>query len=334
MALKFHNTWKVDAHIFIETASPQNAYSAKLNVPGVIYHFNELLPKLGTQLPKNDRYPNAVWGRLLLAGALSEYDKIFYVDVDILPGPKPLDIENIELPNGIGLVSNYWTRLHERLGHRRTMDHMSMLGITADEYFNTGSILFDPKLIQIDEVTEALKEFLAQFAGKIKSPDQDFLAYHYRDRVTQLSANLNFIDPLMGFGFEGDAIPAIRHYVSKPKPYEKLYAFGHTKKLWAAQQEFQDLLRQANLPAELLTPPRKPKLSKRLKTCVRMLTANSPLGKHRKVREQAKWHQTRAILLELLLADQPNCADTQTISWVGDCPQTHWTGITFEQAHK
>ena len=329
VAFKINSDWNFDVHIFVETNSTDIKHFYRVEREGITYHINRLLNDFRDILPKMDKYPIAVWGRIFLPEVLSDYARILYVDVDILPGPKPIDLDKIDLPYGIGMVSNYWTRYNERIGHRRTIEHMSQLGLKAEDYFNSGVILMDPSKIIADEVGDGLARFVSDFGDKIKSPDQDFLAFHYKGKITQLSVNLNFIQPLMGFGLEGGAVPCIRHYVMQPKFYETLDNFGSNSIIRAAQSEFLDLLGKAQLPVELLAPRHKPKFSRLAKSFLRGVTANTLLGAPRRSRKYREWEHMRSIMLDLLLADEERCADRLPFTLTISEPQVHWTGSEF-----
>lgn len=329
VAFKINSAWDFDVHIFVETNSTNIKYFYRVERDGISYHINRLLNDFRDILPKMDRYPIAVWGRILLPKVLADYSRVLYVDVDILPGPKPLGLDKINLPEGIGMVNNYWTRYHERVGHPRTIEHMRLLGLEGKNYFNAGVILMEPNKINTDKVGNALIEFVSDFGDKIKSADQDFLAYHYKGKITQLSANLNFIQPLMGFGLEGNAVPCVRHYVMQPKLYENLYKFGATTIIRSAQAEFLELLQNAQLPSELLAPRHKPKFSRRVKYILGTLTANTLLGAPRRRKEYRKWRQMRSIMLDLLQEDETRCADQLPFPLATIEPKIHWTGTDF-----
>ena len=329
VAFKIHYDWDFDVHIFVETNSTDIKYFHRVECDGISYHINRLLHDFRDMLPKMDRYPIAVWGRILLPKVLSDYSRVLYVDVDILPGPKPIDLDKIDLPNGIGMVSNYWTRYHERIGHRRTIEHLEQLGLKAEDYFNSGVILMDPSKLNAEEVGNALARFVSHFGDNIKSPDQDFLAFHYKGKITQLSANFNFIQPLMGFGFEGGAIPCVRHYVMQPKLYEKLHNFGANSIVRSAQLEFLDMLEIAQLPANLLTPRHKPKFSRLIKNALRSVTASTIFGAPRRRKEYRKWLHMRSVMLELLLYDNERCADELPFTLAISEPQVYWSGTEF-----
>ena len=329
VAFKINTDWNFDVHIFVETNSGRNEDFLRVEREGITYHVNRLLNGFRGILPEMKRYPIAVWGRILLPCVMSDYKRILYVDVDILPGPKPTDLLKLKLPHGIGMVSNYWTRFHERIEHQRTIEHMRYLRLTAADYFNAGVILMEPSKLNTDDVGNALRVFVTNFGDKIRSADQDFLAYHYKGKITQLSAHLNFIQPLMGFGLEGSATPSIRHYVMQPKLYEKLYRYGANSIIKSAQTEFVKLLENARLPTDMLTPKQKPKFSRRAKTFVRSTIANTFLGTSRRNKEYAKWRDTRSIMLTLLQEDLDRCADQLPFQIHETEPKLSWTGSEF-----
>lgn len=329
VAFKINTDWKFDVHIFVETNSNEVKRFHRVETDGITYHVNKILNEYRNILPKMDRYPVAVWGRILLPEVLSEYARILYLDVDILPGPKPHDIEKISLPNGIGMVSNYWTRYFDRIGHRRTIEHMEYLGLEAKDYFNAGVILMEPSKLKEQELGQSLTNFVSHFGDKIKSADQDFLSYHYKGKITKLSANLNFIQPLMGFGFERKSVPSVRHYVMQPKLYEKLYNFGATSIIKSAQSEFLELLENAQLPKALLTPQQKLKFFRRAKNALRRVIAPTFLGKSRQKREYQKWQQMRSVIFDMLQHDEAHCADRFPFRLAEKEPKIHWTGTEF-----
>lgn len=200
LAKRLATIWNVDIHIFVELSDGISEPVEEVIDERITYHYHALSLSQMDILPNHPRFTRAVWGRLFAPNLLAQYHRLLYVDVDILPGPMQCDLSQIHLPYGIAMV-----RDAGRLDIKRAMNTcQGNDGITADssaeKYFNSGVILFDPSNWDQLYLYEKLEKYCEEGRLHSQYPDQDFINAVFAGKIMELSPNLNYQFPFMSLG--------------------------------------------------------------------------------------------------------------------------------------
>lgn len=336
LAARIARLWSVDVHIFVERPTNARGPITETNAPGVFYHYEELfVGGLQDLLPDHPRFSRATWGRLFVPAVLCDYKRILYCDIDVLPGPLPLGIDDIELLHGIGMARD----LYEfRVGEwkSRAYEKLNPIFRKVETYFNSGVMLVDPKKWSVKEITCSLRKFISGDGVSAPYPDQDFLNTHFDGKVTELSPNLNFQQPIMGLGLEGETIPAIRHFCHGVKPFHRIPSSGVSELVKAAAVEFREMAVEAELFLPDLTPYDQGMRFKQIKATIRgaLYKAGIHTPKERKL--EADWHERRRRALDYLRIgyDESRFADARVFDVNSPTPRVRFNGFeilpTFE----
>lgn len=330
LATRIARLWKIDVHVFIERPAEARIPIRETREPGVSYHYEDLFSGgLDALLPDHPRFSRAAWGRLLLPSVLTGYDRILYCDIDTLPGPLPVGLASIPLPAGIGMVRDAYP--YRPFAWREPPEKQfpsTMPGLT--DYFNSGVLLLDRNRFDSDDVLAGLRRFMPVYGSVAQFVDQDFLNHHFAGRISELSPNLNFQQPLLGLGLAPEQAIAIRHYCyASEKPYQRLPAFGVSSLVRQAAAEFRLLHAEADLPLPTLPSYRKRQPLRDVKSTLRGLAARLgvTLPKARKL--ELDWHERRRrVIAELRQGhDEGTFADPWIFDLDAPAPRHRFDGV-------
>lgn len=300
LAARIADLWQVDVHIFVERPDSQRDPITETTASRVHYHYEELFgAEMAGLLPDHPRYSRAAWGRLFVPRVLRSYQRVLYCDIDILPGPLPEGLCRIALPAGIAMVRDSYL-LRPWVWRRPPEQQFPGLLPGVKDYFNSGVILYDPAVYDEGAVIDGLRDFMANEGRTASFPDQDFINLFFAGKVTELSPNMNFQQPLMGLGLIDEDRLAIRHYCHNEKPFHILPRHGVSRLVQQAAREYATMLSEAGLPPPRLPPYQKIRRFKQIKAALRLALANlgHPSAKQRELTED--WHQRRKIAIAAL----------------------------------
>lgn len=180
--------------------------------------------------------------RLMIPRFFANTPLVIYLDSDLVCNG--LDIAEIaaSAPTdcAVSAVPDPYIALWE--SHRQQLDR---LGLSAQRYVNTGVLALRPPMIQ-DDLLDAFVAFEAKF-GRTIHPDQDFLNYHFANRIGLLHSRFNSqVGPQAGSLFWSTKAyrHKMLHYVGEVKPMHGRLAPG-TLWFWrytAFVPELEDLL--------------------------------------------------------------------------------------------
>lgn len=302
LAARIARLWNVDVHIFVERPAYASAPIMETTAPGVTYHYEELfVGDLENLLPDHPRFSRATWGRLFLPKALPGYDRILYCDIDVLPGPLPDGIETIDLPDGIGMVRDYYGPAFMPVARDKDV-RWTQFGLNPESYFNSGALLINPNQWDGDKILSALKVFMAGELAAAPFLDQDFLNLHFDGKIVELSPNLNFQQSLMDLGLEGANTPTIRHLCHGIKHYHQLPRYSVSEITRNASAEFREMVVDAGLPLPNLLPYENRKSTTQVKAALRGVIAKTGLKTPKAVRMETRWRERRRRALDYLRA--------------------------------
>jgi len=327
LAARIAKLWNVDVHIFVERPEGNRAPIMETQAARVTYHYEELFTGLHDILPDHPRFSRAAWGRIFIPEKLSNYHKILYCDVDVLPGPFPTGIEDILLPNGIAMVRDGdlgWSGVRQIGRESKNLPTCREL----NKYHNSGVILFDPSKLDFPALLSGLTEFLAMGGADAAFPDQDFLNYFFANRVTELSPNLNFQQSIMGHGID-TTTPTIRHFCHSAKPYHSLPRYGVSEIARTASLEFHLMVEEAGLKIPKLKPYDKTLLFRGIKASWRNAAGQMGIKFPKERQLTARWWDKRKQTLEYIREGvaQGRFADANVFDLNPPEPQLRFNGL-------
>ena len=183
----------------------------------------------------SDYITNATYYRLLLPSILSKYDKILYLDGDIIVRKDLWDMYNIDLENNyIGAVKDYG-QITWKLGN--APDYAKRLGTRdMNQLINAGILIMNLKKMREDNMEKEFKDFVPTLESRrLYLNDQDVFNATCYDKIKFISPEYN---AMQHFEFYYDAMkilidcydmkewkkacinPKIIHYTSIYKPWK------------------------------------------------------------------------------------------------------------------
>ena len=212
--------WACDVHVFVERKDRTAQIREFGRDEGVIYHYDELMGFLPEGLPEDRKWPRIVYLRLFVPQLLRSYRKLLYMDADIWAMRAEPRIWDIDLPAGIGAVSDIAT-LNKAPYDIKNMSRdqwLESIGVRSGRYLNSGVLLIDvEKWLQID-FAQALRRYFAAYPAAARF-DQDFLAHHFDGCWTELSPRMNYQAFVLELGLTEAIAPVFVHFCRTQKPW-------------------------------------------------------------------------------------------------------------------
>lgn len=238
-ALHLARTWDVDVHLFVE--DPVVTVCAPVNHPRVRIHLNQVQAQLPKGLPESAKWPIVVFSRNYVPALLREYERLIYVDVDILCRKADPSIWAIDLPHGLAAVRDVFNIDRAPLDTGMQLNEwMEAIGVTGGRYFNSGMLLIDPKRWDTGRLESLLTSYFADRKVKaIKS--QDFLNFAFDGKWTELSPRWNWQPAYFELGLDRLLDPIIIHYCNRIKPWFYPHWRGLSRQRHEAEQAFFDM---------------------------------------------------------------------------------------------
>ena len=184
-----------------------------------------------------DYYSIDTYYRFFIADLFPEYDKVIYLDSDIIVLG---DISDLYFYN----ISNYLLGVVQEqvMAHNECFsDYVEKaLGVKCKNYFNAGILLMNSKLFRLYNIQSKFFKLMGRFKFRV-TQDEDYLNVICKDKVKYLDLGWNKM-PFEETGFD-DVDLKIIHYTLgwKPWHYENV---RYEEYFWqyASQTEYYDLL--------------------------------------------------------------------------------------------
>lgn len=185
-----------------------------------------------------DYYSIDTYFRFFIADLFPEYDKVIYLDSDIIVLG---DISDLYFTN----ISNYLLGVVQEqvMSHNECFsDYVEKaLGVKCKNYFNAGILLMNSKMFRICNIQTKFFKLMERFKFRV-TQDEDYLNVICKDKVKYLELGWNKM-PFEETGFD-DVDLRIIHYTLgwKPWHYENV---RYEEYFWqyAAQTEYYELLK-------------------------------------------------------------------------------------------
>lgn len=263
LACHLVRTWRLDVHIFVEGG----ATSAKRRaaVPGVYYHENELSCLLPDGVPSSEKWPRIVYLRIFAPRFLKQYERVIYLDADLLPIRRDDRIWSLPLPHGLAATHDFEVTHDSPLPEMSRTEWLASIGVHAPRYLNSGVLVIDVAAWLELDFAALLQDYVAAHANGMRMFDQDFLNAVFQERWSGLSPSWNFQACLFSVGID-DAFPPIFLHFSKPdKPWMGRFREGVDDLDNWGYQYLSKAARRAGVDMNGLLSPKKINVLSRLK---------------------------------------------------------------------
>lgn len=173
----------------------------------------ESLSKISSLLHLRDYYTNTTYYRFFIPSLLPEYDKVLYLDSDIIVLGDISELYNQDISDCyIGAIPEEVMALVNVFG-----DYVEQgLGIDRRKYFNAGVALLNTKAFREINVLDEFISLISKFAFKV-TQDQDYLNVICKDKVKYIDLGWNKC-PLKNPDFDDKNLKLI-HYKLYYKPW-------------------------------------------------------------------------------------------------------------------
>lgn len=179
--------------IFVLTTSLNTEYEKKLqeNLPeNATIEFISLkneLDKIQGMFFLRDYYSKETYYRFFIANLFPNYDKVLYLDCDIIVLGDISELYNVELGNNLVAAAP-----EEVMGEVKVFgDYVEQtLDIKTKNYFNAGILLMNTKLFRKERIAEKFVDLLNKYKFTV-TQDQDYLNVLCKGRVNYVDLGWN-----------------------------------------------------------------------------------------------------------------------------------------------
>ena len=167
----------------------------------------------------------AAYYRLIIADLFPHLNKVLYLDVDIIAKGDISELYKIDLGESVlGAVRDQGDKQYiAKLKKNIEMDDSS-------NYFNSGVLLINLKKWREQNITQKLFSIEKKYRGKLLCNDQDVLNKAFENNYKMLPQKFNALT------VQDDTV--IRHYYSKPKPWEIKQGIKNSSQLLSDMEIF------------------------------------------------------------------------------------------------
>ena len=228
-ALNLVKNWDCDVHIFVERKNSTQK-NIEVNISEKIYyHYDKLIQFLPPDLPISNSWPHIVYLRIFAPKILKKYDRLLYLDADVLSLDSNPEIWSAVIPSGLGASTDYGVLIQpippfEKMSR---VEWLESLGIKSGKYFNSGVILIDVhKWLEFD-FSSSMSDYFRRHPN-VRCFDQDFLNYFFDGDWTDIGPRYNYQAPLLNTGLSKFIRPIFVHFNQGEKPWHGWYRAGET----------------------------------------------------------------------------------------------------------
>ena len=217
-ALNVAELWNCDVHIFIERRD-RLAAVREVEHPRVVYHYDVLTNYLPQNLPSTQQWPSIVYLRLFAPLFLNDCHRLIYLDADVLCIKADDSIWSVDIPCGLGAVSNTFTLHRSPNKVKLNRDEwLASIGVKSGKYFNSGFLLIDPDKWADYDFADVLPEYFERFPDAA-SFDQDFLNSYFDGQWTEIGPRFNMQAKIIPLGYTEIVDPVFIHFCKGDKPW-------------------------------------------------------------------------------------------------------------------
>ncbi len=177
------------------------------------FDISEYVEDIRSRLKNVYHFSVVTYYRLFIASLFPEYEKIIYLDCDIVVLGDISKLYNTDLKDNIfGAAPEQFVQNTKEF---RRYAHMA-LGVDPDKYVNAGVLLLDLEKFRENKIEEKFIELITEYDFDLLDPDQAYLNYLCFDKILMLENGWNK-EP-MPLPLEGEK--NIVHYALYKKPWQ------------------------------------------------------------------------------------------------------------------
>ncbi len=184
-----------------------------------LYDCNDIIPE-NIVWNATDHVSKATYFRLFSFSLVSDFDFLYYFDLDMLILKNIDDLFEIKIEREIAAVDHYSPK-----------DEIRLHGETGGSYFNAGLLVFNNLLIKNNGFMEKYNKILINERERIKWHDQDVLNIAHKDEWQRLPYYFNATKSLIASIKPNPQEIKIIHYDGWDKPWKVGYSRKYSK-LW------------------------------------------------------------------------------------------------------
>ena len=197
--------------------SESNAEKLKRHeAPGVSVELIDIsrdVEKIRSRLKNVYHFSLVTYYRLFIASLFPQYDKVLYLDCDIVVLGDVSELYSIDLGDNIlGAAPERFVQSTNEF--RRYAD--VALGVDPDTYFNAGVLVMNLKEFRESRIEEKFIDLITKYDFDLLDPDQAYLNYLCRDKICIIPCSWNK-EPIIG---EDNCEKKIVHYALYKKPWQ------------------------------------------------------------------------------------------------------------------
>ncbi len=164
------------------------------------------------KLPNEQHFGLATWYRLFIQSLFPQYDKVLYLDCDIIVLGDISELYHTDLEgNYIAGVIENWI-LHSPIFSYYTKE---AVGIESKDYINAGIMIMDLEKFRENEIEQKFVSLINTYNFNVIDPDQSYINYLCRGKIKYLPFEWNRT-PLEVVDCDN---PKIVHYALGVKPW-------------------------------------------------------------------------------------------------------------------
>ena len=164
------------------------------------------------KLPNEQHFGLATWYRLFIQSLFPQYEKIIYIDCDLIVEGDISELYNTDLEgNYIAGVVEHWI-LHSPVFSYYTKE---AVGIDSKYYINAGVAVMDLNKFRENQIEQKFVDLINTYNFDVIDPDQSYLNYLCQGKIKYLPFEWNRT-PLENVECEN---PKIIHYALGMKPW-------------------------------------------------------------------------------------------------------------------
>ena len=179
----FHETLDIDSMKMVKSMSNKNYQIKFINVT---HYVNKIKSKLHTR----DYYTNTTYYRFFIPRILKKYDKVLYLDCDILVRSDISELFNNNITDYmLGAVTEDVMTNTDVYGTYTE----KVCGIKRDRFFNAGVMLLNLKRLRKENIEKLFIELLSVYTFRV-TQDEDYLNILCKDNVLYLDEAWNYCE--------------------------------------------------------------------------------------------------------------------------------------------
>ena len=200
------------------------------------------MDELSDKTHLRDYYTNAIYYRIFIPSLFPQYDKILYIDCDVV------FLEDVSKLYNEDLGDNIFAAVHEE-----AMSSYDVFGVYAEEfldvprmeYFNSGLLLINTKEYIKQEIEHKFIQLMLAHKFEV-APDQDYLNVVCKGKVKYLDVGWNKT-PIPDKNFDDKEVKIIHYKLNfKPWHYDNVRYQDAFWKYAAKTPFYNDLLKMRN----------------------------------------------------------------------------------------